>query len=262
MSDAASRLSETELAELCALADGTLPAERRAAVEARVAASPELQELVERQRRAVAAARALESEPVPASLQAAVEAERRPARRGGRGRPRWLLPRVATAVVVAAAIAIVAAVLFDGGPGAPTIAEAAQFAAAEPSGAAPRSLGDGARLAVDVEGVVFPDLLRSYGWQAVAVNRGRIDGREATAVVYEKGGRRLVYVVVAGDALPWPPGGESTTRNGVRLDTLRIDGRLVVTWRRLGHTCVLIGDAPRSELLTVASWRGGGALAY
>jgi anti-sigma factor RsiW len=36
----ASELSEQELAELCALADGTLPAERRAAVEARVAASP------------------------------------------------------------------------------------------------------------------------------------------------------------------------------------------------------------------------------
>jgi anti-sigma factor RsiW len=38
------------MAELSALADGTLPADRRAEVEARVAASPELQELVERQR--------------------------------------------------------------------------------------------------------------------------------------------------------------------------------------------------------------------
>jgi hypothetical protein len=36
---------------------------------------------------------------------------------------------------------------------------------------------------------------------------------------------------------------------------LRIDDRLAVTWRRAGHTCVLIGDAPRPELLKLASWR-------
>jgi hypothetical protein len=47
MSDTVSQLSERELAEFAALADGTLPAERRAEVEARVAASPELQELLE-----------------------------------------------------------------------------------------------------------------------------------------------------------------------------------------------------------------------
>jgi anti-sigma factor RsiW len=50
------------MAELSALADGTLPADRRAEVEARVAASPELQELVERQRQAVLAAQRLTSE--------------------------------------------------------------------------------------------------------------------------------------------------------------------------------------------------------
>jgi hypothetical protein len=41
-----------------------------------------------------------------------------------------------------------------------------------------------------------------------------------------------------------------------------VDGRLVVTWRRLGHTCVLVGAAPRSELLALASWHGDGALRY
>jgi hypothetical protein len=45
-----------------------------------------------------------------------------------------------------------------------------------------------------------------------------------------------------------------STRAGVQYQTLRIDGRLAVTWRRGGHTCVLIGDAPRAELVTLASW--------
>src|SRR5919108_212366 len=96
-------LSEQEMAELCALADGTLPAERRAAVEARVAASPALQELLERQRRAGTATRVLADEPVPPSLRAAVEAGRRPRehRRGPRLRP---VPRVAVAGALAAAV--------------------------------------------------------------------------------------------------------------------------------------------------------------
>jgi anti-sigma factor RsiW len=74
MKDVTERLSTKEMAELCALADGTLAAERRAEVEARVAASPELQELLERQRRAVLAAQTLAAEEVPG---------RAPAQRGG-----------------------------------------------------------------------------------------------------------------------------------------------------------------------------------
>jgi hypothetical protein len=43
-------------------------------------------------------------------------------------------------------------------------------------------------------------------------------------------------------------------RAGVEYQTLPIDDRLAVTWRRSGHTCVLIGDAKRAELITLASW--------
>lgn len=260
MSDAASRLTEAELAELCALADGTLPSERRSAVEARVAASPELQVLLARQRRAVAATQALASEPVPASLTAAVEAKRRP-QRSPRGRPGWLFPRIAVAGALAAVV-VLAAVVLTGGPGAPTVADAATFASEAPSEPAPQPAGNGTRLALDVEGVVFPDLASSYGWRAVGVHRGEIDGRNATTVVYEKDGRRIAYVVVAGTGLPRPSAAESTTLDGVLFQTLRVDDRLVVTWRRLGHTCVLVGAAPRSELLSLASWRGDGTLRY
>ena len=79
------------------------------------------------------------------------------------------------------------------------MADAAQFAANAPTGTAPRAAGDGTALAVDVQGVVFPDLLRAYGWQAVGVHRGEIDGRNATVVLYERDGRRIAYAVVAGD---------------------------------------------------------------
>lgn len=248
------------MAELCALADGTLPVERRPAVEARIAGSPELQALLERQRRAVAAAQGLASEPVPASLRETVEAQRA-SRRPRHGWPRWLVPRIAAAGALAAVIAVVASVVLTGGPAAPTVAEAARFAAERPGEPAPRTVGDG-RLALDVDGVVFPDLLRSHGWRAVGVHRGEIDGRNATTVVYEKGGRRIAYVVVAGNGLPRPSAADRTEVGGVAFQTLRVDGRLVVTWRRLGHTCVLIGTAPRSELLTLASWRGDGTLRY
>ena len=83
----ASQLSEREVAELVALADGTLPADRRAEVEARVASSPELQELLERQRQALAAVQVISTDEVPASLCAAVEAQRRS--RGSRYGASW-----------------------------------------------------------------------------------------------------------------------------------------------------------------------------
>jgi hypothetical protein len=213
-----------------------------------VSASPELQELVELQRRAVAATQVLEDDPVPATLAGAVERTRRP-------RPRRLVARLATVGALAAVVAMVAAVVLTGGPGSPTVADAAQFAATAPATTAPRATGDGTSLAVDVERVVFPDLLRAYGWRAVGVHRGEIDGRDATVVVYERDGRRIAYGVVAGDGLPRPTDAQGTSTAGVLYQTARIDGRLVVTWRRLGHTCVLVGDAPPAELLAIASYR-------
>src|ERR687892_2012657 len=252
MTDASPSLSEREMAELAALADGSLPPERREAVEAWVAPSPELQELLERQRRAVTATQALAEEPVPDSLRDAVEGRRaqklrrRPARR--------LVPRLALAGALAVAVAVTAALL-SGGPGAPMVAEAARLAERAPSGPAPPpSDGGGTQLALDVEGVAFPNLLRSYGWRAVGVRRDEIDGRDATTVFYEKDGRRIGYVIVAGSGLPRPSDATSTTRDGVLFHTLRLDGRLVVTWRRLGRTCIISGPAPREELLALASW--------
>src|SRR5262245_15375722 len=249
MNDAVSELSERELADLAALADGTLPADRRAEVEARVATSPALQELLERQRQSLALTQTLETVEPPLSLQAEVGALRR---KRERTRGRWLAPRLAAVGVVAAA-PIVAALVLTGGPGAPTVAEAAGFATEPPTEAAPPSTG-GVELAVDVQGVAFPDLAQAFGWKALGVRRGRVHGRNAVVVYYGKGGRRVTYVIVSGAGLSRPMGGQTTTVSGTPYQTLRLDDRLAVTWRRGGHTCVLLGDAARAELVALASW--------
>jgi anti-sigma factor RsiW len=237
--------SEEELAELAALADGTLPAERRAEVEARVAASPELQELLERQRRAVLAARALADENVPASLRAAVGRSVRPRRA-------WT-PRVALAGAAVAAAAVVASILLTGGPGAPSVADAARLAAQTATAPAPAVGTPATTLALEVGGVPFPNLTL-YGWRASGVRHGRIGGRDATAVFYRKDGRRLGYVIVSGAGLHRPSDAEATWIRQVEYETLSSNGSLTVTWRRGGHTCVLLGHATRAELLKLASW--------
>ena len=67
-----------EVVELAALADGTLAPERRAALEARVAASSELTDRLAEQQRAVTLMRsAAEEVEAPAALRARIEAQRR-----------------------------------------------------------------------------------------------------------------------------------------------------------------------------------------
>jgi hypothetical protein len=61
-------------------------------------------------------------------------------------------------------------------------------------------------------------------------------------------------VIVGGRALDRPSDARSVTREGVLFQTLRLEGRPAVTWRRAGHTCVLVGPAPRAELVALASY--------
>jgi anti-sigma factor RsiW len=254
VSDLPVQLTAEEMAELSALADGSLPPERRAEVEAQVAASPELQTLLERQRLAVRAMQTLGEEEVPRSLQANVDARRRALGERGR-RGRRLLPRIALAGAAAVTVAVVLAVVLGGGPAGPTVADAARLATQPPTAPAPAPAGSaGTRLALGVQGVVFPDYARAYGWRALGVRRGRVDGRDATVVVYGKDGRRLGYVIVGGDALERPTEGRTTVVDGVEYEALRLNGRRAVTWHRGGHTCVLLGEATHAELLRLASW--------
>jgi anti-sigma-K factor RskA len=95
------------LAELAALADGSLAPERRAELEARIAESPELAELLAEQERAVGFARSAASEvEAPAGLRARVDARRQARRVPGSRRFVLIGAAAAAALVVAVAVGL------------------------------------------------------------------------------------------------------------------------------------------------------------
>jgi len=102
-----------EVVELAALADDSLPPERRAALQTQVDGSDELAARLEEQQRAVALfQRAAEEVEAPASLRADVDAQRLGRRRAW-PRPRFVLAGVAVAAVVVVAVGVA---VHDSGP--------------------------------------------------------------------------------------------------------------------------------------------------
>jgi anti-sigma-K factor RskA len=100
-----------ELPELAVLADGSLTPGRRAVLEARVAASPELADRLAEQQRAVALARSASAEvEAPASLRARIEAQRH-------GRRFRASPRLALvgATAIAGLAVVVGLLVFSSG---------------------------------------------------------------------------------------------------------------------------------------------------
>ena len=96
---------DQEIADLAALADGSLGPERRVALEAEVAASPELADRLAEQRLAVAFARsAAEEVAAPPDLRARIEAQRS-SRRVGTPR-RLALAGAAAALVLAVGVGV------------------------------------------------------------------------------------------------------------------------------------------------------------
>jgi hypothetical protein len=97
-------------AQLAALADGSLAPERRAALEAQVAESPELTARLAEQQRALTLVRSAAAEvEAPAGLRARIEAQRHP----GRAAPRRLV-LIAGSAAALAAVGVVAIVLRSG----------------------------------------------------------------------------------------------------------------------------------------------------
>jgi hypothetical protein len=262
---------DDRLAELTALADGTLRGRRRERLEAELERSPVLAGALARQRRAVDALRSVEAR-APAALRARLEAERREGGRGRRAGGRragagggWLRrPAFAGGLAAAAAFALLLAFLLPGGAGGPSVVEAAELASLPAEAAAPRSdPAEPALLEARAEGLAFPDWAREFGWRASGRRVDEIGGRRAVTVFYEKEGRRIAYTIVSGEALEWPDDARRAPREGVDLRRLESDGRTVATWLRDGHTCVLSGEGTEADtLLDLAAWKGQGAVRF
>jgi hypothetical protein len=245
--------NQRELAELSALADGTLEAGRRAEVQARIAHSVELSALYKRERRAVEVLRQAQTATgAPAALRARLVAER------GRRRGIRLRPAYGGGLVVGLATVLIMLVLVlpGGTPGAPSVSQAAALASRGSTAPAPAvDPGDPAdKLALSVGRVYFPNWGSAFGWRAVGQRVDHLDGHLAITVYYEWQGRRIAYTVLAAPALRQPASAVSQV-DGTPLRTLRLHGRVVVTWRRAGETCVLSGVAVApSDLQELAAW--------
>jgi anti-sigma factor RsiW len=240
-----------ELADLSALADGTLDPARREEVEARINASPELSALYERERRVVQLLHASNAEiRAPAALRARIDAER--PSRAVRTRRRVVFGGSLAAGLAAVALALVL-LLPGGAPGAPSVSQAASLAWLGSTAPPPPVDPDNpVKLGRNVEQVYFPNW-RPVHWLASGQRTDRINGRNA-ATVYYRHGEEIAYTIVGAPTLEAPVARVSVVNRTV-LRTVRMDGRLVVTWQRDGHTCVLSGvGVPAITLQRLAAY--------
>jgi len=246
--------------ELTQLADGRLRGSKRLALEARISSEPLLAAALERQRVAAVALRTLELE-VPAALRARVEAERRRSSTPARRRRLAIAGGLATATAAAALLAVM---VLPTGSGGPSVDEAARLAAS-PATQATVAVDQSNPKLLDVasDDVPFPNLEGEFGWREAGARGDDLDGRHARTVFYERGGRRISYTIVAGEAIEQPPGARTRSIKGVEFASFEAGGTRAVTWQREGHTCVLASrEASDEELVELASWTGKGSVPF
>jgi anti-sigma factor RsiW len=252
-------LDEGTRQDLARLADGSLGGYPRAELEARLAGSPALRAALERQRAGASALRGLDLE-APASLRTRIAAETEAPRRNPRAR-RLALGGALVGAVAAAALAAI--LLAPSGQRAPTVVEAARLAERPPTAPVAAEPSNPKLLGAAVEGVPFPNWSKEFGYRQVGIRSDPLGDREARTVLYERDGKRIAYTIVSGAGIEAPSDAGTKKRNGVTLHTLADRGRRVVTWWRDGRTCVVsaseVGDG---ELLTLASWKGDGAVPF
>jgi anti-sigma factor RsiW len=247
-----SQLTPREAADLSALADGSLDPARRNAVQAWVEASPERTALFERERRVVELLHeARSSERAPERLRARVAAVRPEARAVSRRRAGW------SGALAGAVAALALALVLTLPGGAPSLAQATLVAARGPAqpAPAPDPRAPRAQLGRDVEDVYFPNW-SSTGWRAVGQRMDTVGGRKMVTVYYQWRGAQVAYTIVSMPALAQPAAPVSYL-HGLALRTLTVSNRLVVTWRRADHTCILssVQGVSASDLRALAAWR-------
>jgi anti-sigma factor RsiW len=244
-----------ELADISRLADGTLDPKRRAGVEEWLRASPEGLALYERERRVVELMHeAATGVGAPARLRARIEAQRP-------SRTAQLRRRLGYGSGLASALAVVVLALVlilpAGTTGGPSVSQAAALGLRGASGPAPTPdrAAPLVKLGRGVEDVYFPNWQARFGWRAVGQRTDLVGDRRAVTVFYRLDDKQVAYTIVAAPALPMPVA-TVTTLNGTELRTLPLDGRLAVTWRRAGHTCILSATGVSAAVLQeLAAWK-------
>jgi hypothetical protein len=226
---------------------------------------PPIDAETETQQRVAALVRAIDVSAPPSlhrSIRAMTDAAPRP-RRARSGRPLSLAGALAGAAVLAIVLVLA---LGGGGSSAPSVLQASTLALRPATLDAPEeSSSVPGRLAISAAGIAYPYWGQHFGWQAVGARTDRLGGRTVTTVFYVSGpgtvgrtpaARRIGYSIVGGSALAIPAVGRTAVWHGVRFQVLRSGHATVVTWRRAGHTCILVGSGVSSRtLLTLANWR-------
>ena len=226
--------------DLTRLADGTLQPKRRESLERVVARSPELQEQLSDQRRAVEAVRYVaQRERAPLAVRMRHQAVRWSRRRARRHR---------TTLVLAATLAALGstslAVVGGAGTAGLTVAQAATLAT-RPALAVVAEPRDGALTlpGLRAEGLPFPYWEDRFGWRATGTRTDHLGGHDLTTVFYRRKAQLIAYTIVSGKPLTADARATATTAGG----------RQIFTWSRAGHTCVLSGqNVPVQELVALA----------
>jgi hypothetical protein len=244
---------------VAALADGSLPSQRKPEVMRRLETSPRLQAALKRQRFAATTVRSV-AQPAPATLRARVE-DQSAASTSPRRLPRLGKLRVGVLAGSAAAAVLAVALLLAGRSGEPWVAQAIDFGGEPPEAGAPSADPDNpALLGQRGAGLPYPNLEPNFHWRASGVRSDELEGRRATTVFYEKDRRSVAYTITGGEPLA-PPESRATVVNGIRFTTFRENGVSGVTWLRRGRTCILTSRTlDRRALLELAAWTGKGAV--
>jgi len=246
------RHSPTE-AELAALADGSISAQRRERLLALVRQSPELSNDLAQQQRAVAMTRAVDVR-APAELHARIAAlsTSAPAARA-------LRPRLLAGGALACVAVLVVALLIVSSPGTNrqlSLARVSALTLAPATMAAPaESATHSTQLAVSAQSVPFPYWGERFGWRATGARVDHIAQHTVTTVFYENpSDQRIGYAILNGTGES-PRGGTVVSRGGVWFTLLRSNGIASVIWRRAGDQCVISGHrVSDATLLRLASW--------
>jgi hypothetical protein len=243
-------LTEIQMAELSALADGTLPADRKASVDALLASSPEIRQYYERERRLVERLHAARTtDRAPLALRERIESDRA---RAGRTRARRWRPAAWPAAGLGGALAALAAVLLIGSSSSvpPMVAATAKLAERGAVAGAPSATpSNPAELTTNVVGLHFPATLgREAPLHVVGVRTDRFAGRQVVTVYYAGHGKSVAYSIMAPPPVHQPATWE---RNSSPYYTFTLGGRHVLVWQYKHHTCVLSSRQITSEGLNL-----------